>query len=162
MFCRYENTTPKPISMGFWTSHSRSGSEKLDPPDLNQNGLDPQHWTLSAEIMVKYVFYICECTGSGRKQQWLGSCLRSCYLLMGLSHEIFLAVSIHLGLNVNCFWLLNFDNIPSILDNYLKFWCVLGQTFFEILRILEKDWQLSLRLSKKVYLYYKHLGDMLT
>ncbi len=56
----------------------------------------------------------------------------------------FFSVWIPLGLNVNRFWFLNFNNITSILDNYLKFWCVSGQTF-----------------SEKVYLYYKLLGDML-
>ncbi len=63
--------------------------------------------------------------------------------LTGLSHEIywpvFLPVCLHLGLNVNCFWFLNFDNVPSILDHYLKFWWVSDQTLSEILRILEKD-----------------------
>jgi hypothetical protein len=34
---------------------------------------------------------------------------------------LFLPVLINLGLNVNHFWLLNFNNVPSILDNYLKF-----------------------------------------
>jgi hypothetical protein len=67
--------------------------------------------------------------------------------LKGLSHEIFFAcflpVCIHFGLNVNRFWFLNFNNVPSILNNYLKFWCVSGQTFSEIHRISEKDLQES-------------------
>jgi hypothetical protein len=33
----------------------------------------------------------------------------------------FLPVWIHLGLNVNRFWLLNLNNVPSTLDNHLKF-----------------------------------------
>jgi hypothetical protein len=33
----------------------------------------------------------------------------------------FLPVWIRLGLNVNCFWFLNFNNVPSVLNNYLKF-----------------------------------------
>ncbi len=73
----------------------------------------------------------------------------------------FLPVWIHLGLNVKRFWFLNFNKVPSILDKYFKFWCVSGQTFHEILRISEKDWQLSPQFSKKVYLYNKLLGDTL-
>jgi hypothetical protein len=53
----------------------------------------------------------------------------------------------YLGLNMNRLWFLNFNDAPLILDNYFKFWRVSGQTFSEILRILEKDWQLSLRFS---------------
>jgi hypothetical protein len=53
----------------------------------------------------------------------------------------------HPGLNVNRTWFLNFNDAPSILDDYFKFWCVSGQIFSEILRISEKDWQLSLRFS---------------
>jgi hypothetical protein len=35
-----------------------------------------------------------------------------------LSHKIFWS---HLGLYVNRFWFLNFNNVFSILDHYLKF-----------------------------------------
>jgi hypothetical protein len=38
----------------------------------------------------------------------------------------FLPEWIHLGLNVNRFWFLDFYNVPSILDNYLKFWYISG------------------------------------
>jgi hypothetical protein len=69
----------------------------------------------------------------------------------GLSHEIFGPVFwdvwMYLGLNVNRLWFLNFNDAPLILDNYFKFRHVSGQTFSKILRILEKDWQLSLRIS---------------
>ncbi len=45
--------------------------------------------------------------------------------LKGLSHKIFGlvfgAVWVYLGLNVNRLWFLNFNNAPSILDNYFKF-----------------------------------------
>jgi hypothetical protein len=45
--------------------------------------------------------------------------------LKGLSHEIFWPVFwpvwVHLGLNMNCLWFLNFNGAPSILDNYFKF-----------------------------------------
>ncbi len=71
--------------------------------------------------------------------------------LKGLSHEIygpvFWAVWMYLGPNVNRLWFLNFNDAPLILDNSFKFWCVSGQTFSEILRISEKNWQLSLRFS---------------
>jgi hypothetical protein len=53
----------------------------------------------------------------------------------------------YLGLIVNRLWFLNFNDASLILDNYFKFWSVSGQTFSEILRISEKDWQLSLRFS---------------
>ncbi len=42
---------------------------------------------------------------------------------------------------------LNFNDAPLILDNSFNFLCVSGQTFSEILRISEKDWQLSLWFS---------------
>ncbi len=92
---------------------------------------------------------------------------RPCFLNVAVSLKgwdclpSFLLVWIHLGLNVNRFWFLNFNNVPSILDNYLEFWCISGQTFSEIRRISEKDWQLSPRFSEKVNFYYKLLGDML-
>ncbi len=38
---------------------------------------------------------------------------------------------------------LNFKDVPSILGSNFKYWCVLYQTFLEILRISEKDWQPS-------------------
>jgi hypothetical protein len=41
--------------------------------------------------------------------------------------------------DVNRFWFFNFNEAPSILDDYLKFLCVLGQIFSEILRVLEND-----------------------
>ncbi len=71
--------------------------------------------------------------------------------LKGLSHEIFTGIfwleRIYLGLNENRYWFLNFKGASSILDSYFKYWCVPYQTFSEILRISEKDWQLSLRFS---------------
>ncbi len=72
-----------------------------------------------------------------------------------------LPVEIHLGLNVNRFLFLNFKDAYSILENHFKFWCGSYQTFSEILRISKKIWQLSLRLSKKFYLYCKLLRDTL-
>jgi hypothetical protein len=48
---------------------------------------------------------------------------------------------------VNCLWFLNFNDAPLILDNFFKFGSVSGKTFSEILRISDKDWQLSLRFS---------------
>jgi hypothetical protein len=54
---------------------------------------------------------------------------------------------IYLGLNENCCWILNFKEGSSVLDSYLKYWCVPYQTFSEILRISEKVWQLSPRFS---------------
>ncbi len=44
-----------------------------------------------------------------------------------------------------------FNNSPPILDIYLKFWCVSGQTFSEILRISEMDWQLWVRGSPRKF-----------
>jgi hypothetical protein len=41
----------------------------------------------------------------------------------------------------------NFNDAPSILVDHFKFWCVSGQIFSEILRILEKDCQLSRQFS---------------
>jgi hypothetical protein len=71
--------------------------------------------------------------------------------LKGLSHEIFTVIFwlewIYLGLNWNRFWFLNFKECPLILDSYLQYWCVPYQTFSEICRISEKDWQLSPQLS---------------
>ncbi len=71
--------------------------------------------------------------------------------LKGLSHEIFRPVFwpvwMHLGLNVNRLWFWNFYEAPLIFGNYFKFWCVSYQTFSEIRRISEKDWQLSYRNS---------------
>ncbi len=45
------------------------------------------------------------------------------------------------------FWFLNFKDVSSILDSYFKYWCVSYQTFSEIRRISEEDWQLSPRFS---------------
>jgi hypothetical protein len=55
---------------------------------------------------------------------------------------------------------LRFKEAPSIWDGYFKFWCVSCQTFSEILRISEKDWQLNLR-SSEIYLNCQLLWDML-
>ncbi len=70
--------------------------------------------------------------------------------LKGLLHEIFRPVFwpvwIYLGLNGNRFSL-NFKEDCFILDSYFKYWCVSCQTFSEIRRISEKDWQLSSRFS---------------
>jgi hypothetical protein len=67
-----------------------------------------------------------------------------------LSHEIFgpvyWPVWMHLGLNKNRFWFLNFEEAPAIWGSHFKFWCVSFQTFSEILRISEKDWQLRTQL----------------
>ncbi len=72
-------------------------------------------------------------------------------LLKGLSHEIFTIIFwlewIYLGLNENRYWFLNFKEGSSILDSYFKYWCVPYQTFSEIPRISEKDWQLGPRFS---------------
>ncbi len=68
--------------------------------------------------------------------------------LKGLSHEIrpvFWPVWMHLGLNVNRLWFLTFFEAPSIFGNCFKFWWASYQTFSEILRISEKDWQPSYR-----------------
>jgi hypothetical protein len=71
-------------------------------------------------------------------------------LLKGLSHEIlgpvYWSVWMHLGLNKNRFWFLNFEEAPSKWGSHFKFWCVSVQTFSEILRISEKDWQLRTQL----------------
>jgi hypothetical protein len=50
----------------------------------------------------------------------------------------------HLGLNENRFWFLNFEEASSIWGSHFKFWWV--QTFSEILRISEKVWQLRTQL----------------
>ncbi len=72
-------------------------------------------------------------------------------ILKGLSHEIFRPVFwpvwIYLGLNGKCFSFLNFKEGSLILDNYFKYWCISSQTFSEIRRISEKDWQLRSRFS---------------
>ncbi len=52
---------------------------------------------------------------------------------------------IYLGLNENRYWFLNFEECSSILDIYFKHCCVPYQTFSEIRRISEKDWQISPR-----------------
>jgi hypothetical protein len=67
--------------------------------------------------------------------------------LKGLSHEIlrpvFWPVWIYQGLNGNRFSFLNFKEGSLILDSYFKYWCILCQSFSEIRRISEKDWQPS-------------------
>jgi hypothetical protein len=74
----------------------------------------------------------------------------SLQILKGLSHEIFgpvyWPVWIHLGLNKNRFWFINFKEALSVWGRHFKFWCVSVQTFPEILRISEKDWQLWTQL----------------
>ncbi len=69
------------------------------------------------------------------------------HFLKGLSHEIFGPVHwpvwMHLDLNKNYFWFLNFEEAPS---SHFKFWCVSVQTFSGILRIFEKDCQLWTQL----------------
>jgi hypothetical protein len=81
----------------------------------------------------------------------LGTLVLQCLCLKGLSHEIFgpvyWPVWIHIGLNKNRFWFLNFKEAPSIWGSHFKFLCVSVQTFSEILRISEKDSQLSQRFS---------------
>ncbi len=71
--------------------------------------------------------------------------------LKGLSHEIFTVIFwlewTYLGLNENRCWFLNFKEGSLILCSYFKDRCVPYQTFSEILRISEKNWQLSLRFS---------------
>ncbi len=66
-------------------------------------------------------------------------------------HEIFRVIFwlewIYIGLKENRFWFLNFKDVSSILDSNFKYWCVPYQTFSEIRRISEKDWQLSTRFS---------------
>jgi hypothetical protein len=70
--------------------------------------------------------------------------------LKGLLHKIFKPVYwpvwMQLGLNKNRFWFLNFEEAPSIWGSHFKFWCVSVQTFSEILRISENDWQLRTQL----------------
>ncbi len=82
--------------------------------------------------------------------------------LRGLLHEIFgpvfWTVWIDLGLNRNRFWLLSFKEAPLIWDRPFKFWCFSFQTFSEILRISEKDWQLN---SRFLEIYLKLLWDTL-
>jgi hypothetical protein len=57
--------------------------------------------------------------------------------LKGLSHEIFgpvyWPVWMHLGLNKNRFWFLNFKGAPLKWGRHFKFLCVSVQTFSEIL-----------------------------
>jgi hypothetical protein len=48
---------------------------------------------------------------------------------------------------VNRLWFLNFNYALLILDNFFKFLRVSGQTFSEILKISDKDWQMSMRFS---------------
>ncbi len=71
--------------------------------------------------------------------------------LKGLLHEIFTVIFwlewIYLGMKGNRFWFLNFKDVSSILNSYFKYWCVSYQTFSEICRIFEKDWQLSTQFS---------------
>ncbi len=59
--------------------------------------------------------------------------------LTGLSHEIFgpvlWPVWMHLGLNVNRLWFLNFNDDPLILDNYFMFWHVSGKHSQRFLRL---------------------------
>jgi hypothetical protein len=62
-------------------------------------------------------------------------------------YACFWPVWIYLGLNGKRFWFFNFKEGSLILDSYFKYWCVSCQTFSEIRRISEKDWQLSLRFS---------------
>ncbi len=66
--------------------------------------------------------------------------------LTGLSHEsfrpVFWPVWMHLGLHVNRLWFFNFKEGSSILYSYFKYWCVSYQSFSDIHRISEKDWQL--------------------
>jgi hypothetical protein len=73
------------------------------------------------------------------------------FSLKGLSHEIFTGIFwlewIYLGLKENRFCFFYFKDVSSILDSYFKYWCVSYQTFSEIRRISEKDWQLSTRFS---------------
>ncbi len=93
------------------------------------------------------------------------TCMKALSLLLnGLSHEIFgpvfWPVWLDLGLNMNRFWFLSFNEAPSIWDRHFKFWCVSCQTFSEILRISEKDWQLNPRFSE-IYLNCKLLWDTL-
>jgi hypothetical protein len=77
--------------------------------------------------------------------------------LKGLSLEIFgpghWPVWMHLGLNKNRFWFINFKEAPSIWDSLFKFCCVSVQT-------LEKVWQLSPRFSE-IYLNCHLLLDTL-
>ncbi len=65
----------------------------------------------------------------------------------GLSYEIFgfvlWPVWKHQAWMWATFGFKNFRDVPSIMDNYFKFWCVSGQSFWEILKISEKEWQLS-------------------
>jgi hypothetical protein len=73
----------------------------------------------------------------------------------------FLLKWIYLGLNSNCFWFSNLRQGPLILDSHFKNQCVSYQTFSEILRISEKDWQLNPRFFNKFYLYCKLLRETL-
>jgi hypothetical protein len=62
-----------------------------------------------------------------------------------LSHEIFgpvhWPVLMHLGLNKNSFWFLNLKELHQYAADMLSFY-EFRQTFSEILRISEQDWQL--------------------
>ncbi len=70
-----------------------------------------------------------------------------------MSHEIFRPVFwpvwMHLGLFENRLSFSNCHEAPSIFGSYFKFWCLSYQTFSEIRRISEKDWQLNPWFSKK-------------
>ncbi len=76
---------------------------------------------------------------------------RNCVCLKELSHEtfrpVFWPVWIYLGLKRNHFSFLYIKEGSLILDSYFKYWCVSCQTFSEIRRISENDWQLSSRFS---------------
>jgi hypothetical protein len=53
---------------------------------------------------------------------------------------VYWPVWMHLGLNKNRFWFLNFEEAPSIWGSHFKFLCISVQSFSEILRISKKDW----------------------
>jgi hypothetical protein len=109
------------------------------------------HSAWSCCLSLLHVHVACLCCMS--MPHVLAAC--PCYWMLlslkGLSHEIFgpvfWAVWMYLGLNVNRLWFLNFYYALLILDNCFKFWRVSGQTFSEILRISEKDWQMRMRFS---------------
>ncbi len=71
-----------------------------------------------------------------------------------------LFIGLHLGLNKNRFWFLNFKEYVRYETSILSVDAFRVQTFSEILRISERDWQLSLRFSE-IYLNCQLLSDTL-
>ncbi len=93
----------------------------------------------------KLKMYLNFTVGSWTNNNWSGQLERDCR--MRFLRLFFWLEWIYLGMNKNRYWFLNFKEGSSILDNYFQYWCVPYQTFSEIRRTSEKDWQLGPRFS---------------